>query len=706
MMLRELIEKEDNHRYAIVKHEGTLKEFPIHNIINNEFSFRKEDAKCIPDLLKLLKRKIMCSCVLSRQHYNYNTCIAHLQQHVLHIQQEDDPFFFYGGPLKATLTRISFSNFSLCRYMKHIITEKMIEEDKNYTVFCDPENSSIQHIHSQISIGAFQRVTYDNETKQIFPFQDELSTEGCSILSGKLIISNGCLTVDSVLPFKNSMIQQYDMLMYNDEECMQELIRIAGAYCNITTHKRWPHAATVYYCHKGAYFINMEHFRWLTVNINEKEDITRLLSDRIVTMCRLLKTNPIELVFSNKIDRLWMLCRQEKPDMKIQFIPMGKKNKPMLPFQFKDLGITEETYFKENLTGGLILKPVPGKISCGDLIVTLDFKSFYPSIMIADNLCPSTMIHPTSFTRDYTGVIPMVQKKLIELRKNKPEHSTVVKLLSNATYGLLSAKWAPFFSHYVAAAITARGRELLQSALEHINQLPCCVVLFGNTDSIIVRVKQWYMNELKNILKNVEFPNPIKLELQSVKTKAIILGCNQYVFYEEGKPLVIKGLLAINKTVCKWQSDKLIQFYESLLHNKEWKEIVKDDKDTGTHDAEYTKLFIKTSLREDGKKATLLHEKLEEMSGTQQNCISYIFCKDIRYPIPLQLFTSNMQIDTDRYINEILREMNSLSLFEELPFESCSYQTITKYAKGKKKQNKRPKLLNYTEDALFFFKNL
>jgi len=46
--------------------------------------------------------------------------------------------------------------------------------------------------------------------------------------------------------------------------------------------------------------------------------------------------------------------------------------------------------------GGLVQDPVPG---VHELVFTIDFQSLYPSIMIAENLCPSTLIAPWDWAR-------------------------------------------------------------------------------------------------------------------------------------------------------------------------------------------------------------------------------------------------------------------------------------------------------------------
>ena len=56
-----------------------------------------------------------------------------------------------------------------------------------------------------------------------------------------------------------------------------------------------------------------------------------------------------------------------------------------------------ESAEEEGLEGATVLEPLKGFYDKNDPIATLDFNSLYPSIMIAHNLCYSTLINPRNF---------------------------------------------------------------------------------------------------------------------------------------------------------------------------------------------------------------------------------------------------------------------------------------------------------------------
>jgi DNA polymerase, archaea type len=145
-------------------------------------------------------------------------------------------------------------------------------------------------------------------------------------------------------------------------------------------------------------------------------------------------------------------------------------------------------------------------------VVVLDFKSMYPSIIIAKNLCFTTL-SPEGTTvspggaRFLTpeiraGIIPQILRELLadrdrfrrlsreapspELRDYYDGLQNAVKVLMNSFYGVLASSFYRFTDKEIGAAITAFARDAITkiiSALESEGH----EVVYSDTDSVFVR---------------------------------------------------------------------------------------------------------------------------------------------------------------------------------------------------------------------------
>tara|TARA_B110000211_G_scaffold155642_2_gene176495 strand:+ start:1019 stop:3577 length:2559 start_codon:yes stop_codon:yes gene_type:complete len=213
-------------------------------------------------------------------------------------------------------------------------------------------------------------------------------------------------------------------------------------------------------------------------------------------------------------------------------------------FAFPNVTAEETT---DGYQGATVIEPKVGATM--DAIATLDFAALYPNVMIAWNICwstlhtceskfkavPSTMCtyHNTeitrngetirralsihdgqtmngncgeiAFTQDKAGLIPTVQQHLYTERKaikrkmkeleskTSYEYNTLdayqlaLKLVMNSMYGLLGAKQGYLPNVLIASAITCIGRALIEWSRICANRHPSGLAVWGgDTDSIFV----------------------------------------------------------------------------------------------------------------------------------------------------------------------------------------------------------------------------
>jgi DNA polymerase I len=165
--------------------------------------------------------------------------------------------------------------------------------------------------------------------------------------------------------------------------------------------------------------------------------------------------------------------------------------------------------------GGVVLKPLPGM---HEDIAVLDFKSMYPSLMIAYNISPDTYVPPKEpapksgvyeapevghhFRKEPAGFYKEVLSYLISVRDEirsrmktlAPEsveyrvfdaRQKAVKVITNASYGYAGWTGARWYVKPMAEAAAAWGRHTILNSIKMAEEAGLRVV-YGDTDSIFL----------------------------------------------------------------------------------------------------------------------------------------------------------------------------------------------------------------------------
>lgn len=148
--------------------------------------------------------------------------------------------------------------------------------------------------------------------------------------------------------------------------------------------------------------------------------------------------------------------------------------------------------FERNVVGGYVEEPVPG---LHENIVYFDFRSLYPSIIIAKNISPDTLTENCNmekchiapefgykFRKKPIGFIPAATRQLLEERiriKSMMKETTdpveyqilnfrqeAIKTLISTIYGLFNHPQYRWYCIEASEAITAWGREYLKDTME------------------------------------------------------------------------------------------------------------------------------------------------------------------------------------------------------------------------------------------------
>lgn len=258
---------------------------------------------------------------------------------------------------------------------------------------------------------------------------------------------------------------------------------------------------------------------------------------------------------------------------------------------------TEEVVEKRSintlmLRGGEVLEPLKG---LHENVIILDYKSLYPTIMMAYNLCYTTIIHKKDDLKElglskndiietssgsffvkkniFHGIIPSIleyyllqriniKKKISEIKDVEEIHrlqsiETAIKILLNSYYGYTGYIRSRLYDIEVANSVTSIGRENIENTKKMIlkknndnslilkdNKKIDIDVIYGDTDSIFIKCSindnqslLEQINTLSNIGKIIAnditlyLPKPMELEFEAISKRILLITKKRYAHW-------------------------------------------------------------------------------------------------------------------------------------------------------------------------------
>ncbi|KAJ0971998.1 hypothetical protein J5N97_019957 [Dioscorea zingiberensis] len=203
-------------------------------------------------------------------------------------------------------------------------------------------------------------------------------------------------------------------------------------------------------------------------------------------------------------------------------------------------------------SGGLVLEPKKGLYD--KYVLLLDFNSLYPSIIREFNICftsversPDGMI-PSLPPLIPAGVLPELLKNLVERRKMVKSwlknasglkaqqldiQQQALKLTANSMYGCLGFPNSRFYAKPLAELITLKGREILQSTVDLVQNHLNLEVIYGDTDSIMIYTGLDDISKAKTIAgKVIQEVNKkyscLEIDLDGLYSRMLLLKKKKY----------------------------------------------------------------------------------------------------------------------------------------------------------------------------------
>ncbi|CAK5273856.1 unnamed protein product [Mycena citricolor] len=271
----------------------------------------------------------------------------------------------------------------------------------------------------------------------------------------------------------------------------------------------------------------------------------------------------------------------------------------------------------EQYEGATVIEPKKGYYDAP--IATLDFSSLYPSIMMAHNLCYTTLLDRGTIDRlglvkdvDYIltpnndvfatskrrkGLLPMVLEDLIAARKRAkadlkketdPFKRAVLDgrqlaLKASATVGKLPCL-------EISSSVTAYGRQMIEKTKQEVEAEYCIAnghshdaeVIYGDTDSVMVKFGPAELERVMALgaeaadLVTAKFVKPIKLEFEKVYFPYLLISKKRYAGLYWTRPekydkMDTKGIETVRRDNCRLVSTVIETCLHKMLINRDVK---------------------------------------------------------------------------------------------------------------------------------------
>lgn len=385
---------------------------------------------------------------------------------------------------------------------------------------------------------------------------------------------------------------QIDMLQYIQREFKLRAYSLNAVSANfLGEQKEDVHHSIITELHNG----NAESRRRLAVYCLKDAYLPLRLMDKLMTF-----VNYQEMARVTGVPFSFLLSRGQQIKVISQLFRKSLEVGFVIPNMHSE-GSSDEQY-----EGATVIEPVRGFYA--DPIATLDFSSLYPSIMMAHNLCYTTLLDKDTVKRlnleqdkDYTltptgdmfaksdlrkGLLPTILQELLSARKKakadlKKEtdpfkravldgRQLALKISANSVYGFTGATIGKLPCLAISSSVTAFGRTMIEKTKNEVESHYTikngyehdAKVIYGDTDSVMVKFGTSELAEAMRLGQEAadyvssKFINPIKLEFEKVYYPYLLINKKRYAgLYwtrtEKFDKMDTKGIETVRRDNCR-----------------------------------------------------------------------------------------------------------------------------------------------------------
>ncbi|XP_028669368.1 DNA polymerase delta catalytic subunit [Erpetoichthys calabaricus] len=278
----------------------------------------------------------------------------------------------------------------------------------------------------------------------------------------------------------------------------------------------------------------------------------------------------------------------------------------------------------EDYTGATVIEPVKGYYAMP--IATLDFSSLYPSIMMAHNLCYTTLLQPgmavklglspEDFIKTPTGdhfvkssvrkgLLPEILENLLAARKRaklelKKEtdpfkqkvldgRQLALKISANSVYGFTGAQVGKLPCLEISQSVTGFGRQMIEKTKQLVESKYIVAngyqadakVIYGDTDSVMCNLGVETVQEAMKLGREAaewvsgHFVPPIKLEFEKVYFPYLLINKKRYagLYFSSSAnmhdKMDCKGIETVRRDNCPLVANLINTCLQKILINKD-----------------------------------------------------------------------------------------------------------------------------------------
>lgn len=230
----------------------------------------------------------------------------------------------------------------------------------------------------------------------------------------------------------------------------------------------------------------------------------------------MILVNNVEMARVTGVPIGWLLERGQQIKVFSQMLRKALDRDLLFPTEEQRGGLSSAIGYE----GATVLDPIRGFYETP--VATLDFASLYPSIMMAHNLCYSTIIRPSDWNKydpadvtitpaghrfikqdKFAGILPEILQELLSARKRAKNmmkdakdpleyavlngRQLALKISANSVYGFTGAQNGKLPCLEISASVTSFGRIMIHKTRDVVQEkYPGTKVVYGDTDSVMI----------------------------------------------------------------------------------------------------------------------------------------------------------------------------------------------------------------------------
>lgn len=333
----------------------------------------------------------------------------------------------------------------------------------------------------------------------------------------------------------------------------------------------------------------------------------------------LFLTNYIEMARVTGIPLGWLVSRGHMIKV-VSLLHRKSHVKDLVIPDIERRGLGADADGGPQFEGATVIEPKRGYYS--EPIATLDFASLYPSIIMAHNLCYSTLVRPEHVSKFNTddvertpcgnvfvkrkvkqGILTTMLEELLGARKQAKRdlkaakdpflksvlngRQLALKISANAVYGFTGASVGKLPCMEISASTTAYGRQMIENTKAEVEKrYKEADVIYGDTDSVMIRFGDGKSleesmrlgEEAAQAISSI-FPKPVKLEFEKCYYPYLLISKKRYAGLlwtntEKHDKMDCKGIESVRRDNCRLVANVISSVLTLLLEKRDKEKAV------------------------------------------------------------------------------------------------------------------------------------